>query len=65
MPTGTPGNLDTMTTVLIILCVLLCVGVILATTGHMGIAIVRDKKRRLHIRRHHEERQARSGTLPH
>jgi hypothetical protein len=61
----TPGKHDTMTTVLIILCILLCVGVVLAITGHMGFAIVRDKERRRLIRRHYEERRARRSTLSH
>lgn len=54
-----------MTTVLIIVCILFCIGVIVATLGHMGFEIANDKKRRVFLRRHHEKRRARGGTLPH
>ncbi len=45
-----------MTTVLIIVCILFCIGVVVAIAGHMGYAIVRDKAWRIGIRRHHSAR---------
>ena len=53
-----------MTTVLIIICILLCVAVVVAITGHLGHAIVRDKDWRVRIRRHHRARAMRQGNLP-
>jgi hypothetical protein len=49
-----------MTTVLIIVCVLFCIGVVLAIVGHLGYAIVRDKHWRIGIRRHHQTHRPRS-----
>lgn len=48
-----------MTTVLIIVCILLCIGVVVATVGHLGYAIVRDKEWRIRIQRHHRAQAAR------
>jgi hypothetical protein len=45
-----------MTTVLIIVCIVFCVGVILAISGHLGFGIARDKAWRRNIRRHHARR---------
>jgi hypothetical protein len=42
-----------MNTVLIIVCILACIGVILAIATHLGWAIPRDKTWRGRIRRHH------------
>lgn len=42
-----------MTTVLIIICILFCIGVVVAIVGHLGIAIPGDKRRRERLRRHH------------
>ncbi len=33
-----------MTTVLIIVCIVLCIGVVLAIVGHLGVAIPLDKQ---------------------
>lgn len=43
-----------MTTVLIIVCILFCIGVIVGIVGHMGAGIQADKGWRARIRRHHE-----------
>ena len=48
-----------MTTVLIIVCILACIGVILAIVGHMGYAIHRDKERRGWLHRYHVSRTPR------
>jgi hypothetical protein len=48
-----------VTTVLIIICILLCIGVVVAIVGHLGYAIVRDKQWRIRIRRHHRAQTAR------
>ncbi len=52
-----------MTTVLIIVCILFCIGVVVAIAGHMGYAIVRDKAWRIGIRRHHSARSERRREL--
>lgn len=49
-----------MTTVLIIVCILFCIGVVFAIAGHLGYAIVRDKQWRVRIRRHHRAQGRRS-----
>ncbi len=49
-----------MTTVLIIVCILFCVGVVLAITGHLGYGLVRDKHWRVRIHRHHRARGRRT-----
>lgn len=46
-----------MTTVLIIVCILFCIGVIAAIVGHLGYGIARDKHWRLRIHRHHRARR--------
>ena len=48
-----------MTTVLIIICILFCIGVVVAIVGHLGYAIVRDEQWRTRIRRHHRAQTAR------
>jgi hypothetical protein len=50
-----------MPTVLIIVCVVLCVGVVLATIGHLGFGIAQDQSWRARIRRYHARRRARGG----
>lgn len=52
-----------MTTALIIICILFCIGVVFAITGHLGYAISRDKQWRIRIRRHHRARAARRGDV--
>jgi preprotein translocase subunit SecG len=49
-----------MTTVLIIVCVVLCVLVVLAIVGGLGIGIASDKSWRTRIWRHHSARGRRS-----
>ena len=49
-----------MTTVLIIVCILFCIGVVLAITGHLGYGIARDRHFRFHIRRHHDANRQQS-----
>ncbi len=53
-----------MTTVLIIVCILFCIGVVVAIAGHLGYAIVRDKQWRISIRRHHRARAQSRDKLP-
>ena len=50
-----------VTTVLVIICILFCIGVIVAVVGHLGWGITRDKAWRFHIRRHHRTK-GRAGT---
>ena len=50
-----------MTTALIIVCVLFCIGVVLGIVGHLGYGIVSDKHWRIRIRRHHRAQSARRG----
>lgn len=52
-----------MTTVLIIVCILFCIGVVVAIAGHLGYAIVRDREWRIRIRRHHVARSARRTNV--
>ena len=49
-----------MTTVLIIVCVVLCVLVVLAIVGWLGIGIAGDKSWRRRIQLHHAGRGRRS-----
>lgn len=51
-----------MTTVLIIVCILACIGVIAAIVGHLGLAITADKARHRGIRRYHLTRTRRRVT---
>jgi hypothetical protein len=48
-----------MTTVLIIICIVFCIGVIGAIVGHLGYAITRDQSRHGFIRRYHLTRNPR------
>ena len=48
-----------MTTVLIIVCIVFCIGVVLAIVGHLGAGIADDKAWRGRIRRHHARRARR------
>jgi hypothetical protein len=48
-----------VTTVLIIVCILFCIGVIVAIVGHLGVGIAEDKSRRRRISRRHSRRNAR------
>jgi adenosyl cobinamide kinase/adenosyl cobinamide phosphate guanylyltransferase len=48
-----------MTTVLIIVCILACIGVVLAIVGHLGVGIAFDKMWRERIARHHSRRRRR------
>ena len=48
-----------MTTVLIIVCILACIGVIAGIVGHLGFAITRDRAHRGRIHRYHVSRKAR------
>ena len=48
-----------MTTVLIIVCIVFCIGVIVAIVGHMGFAITRDKAHRGGLHRYHVTRSQR------
>lgn len=50
-----------MTTVLIIVCIVFCVGIVFAIVGHLGFGIASDKAWRTRIRRHH--RHARHDNL--
>lgn len=48
-----------MTTVLIVLCIVLCAGVILAIVGHLGHGVASDRGWRRRINRHHAARRSR------
>jgi hypothetical protein len=52
-----------MTTVLIIVCVLFCIGIVAAIAGHLGYAITRDKAWRIHVRHHHRMNAAKTSKL--
>lgn len=52
-----------MTTVLIIVCIVFCIGVIIAIVGHLGIAIPGDKLWRRRINRHHAARNEPNRSL--
>lgn len=45
-----------MTTVLIILCIVLCIGVVVAIVGHLGLGVADDHAWRKRIRRHNARR---------
>jgi hypothetical protein len=51
-----------MTTVLIIVCIVACVGVVLAIVGHMGSGIVFDRIWSRRVTRHHHQRGRRTHT---
>jgi hypothetical protein len=51
-----------MTTVLIIICVVFCIGVVVGIVGHLGFAIQRDQVRHGRIRRYHLTRRRRLTT---
>lgn len=46
-----------MTTVLIIVCIVACIGVVVGIVGHLGYAITRDRAWRIRIHRHHQARE--------
>lgn len=46
-----------MTTVLIIVCILFCIGVVLAIVGHLGFGITHDRAWRIRINRVHRGRR--------
>jgi adenosyl cobinamide kinase/adenosyl cobinamide phosphate guanylyltransferase len=46
-----------MTTVMIIVCIVACAGVILAIVGHLGTGIALDRTWRERIERHHAWRR--------
>lgn len=48
-----------MTTVLIIVCIIFCIGIIVGIVGHLGFAITRDKAHRGRLRRYHLARAPR------
>lgn len=48
-----------MTIVLIIVCIIFCVGVVLAIVGHLGYGIAEDHSWRRRIERHHRTRRRR------
>ena len=50
-----------MTVVLIIVCIVLCVGVVFAIVGHLGVGIAEDKAWRTRIRRLHARRGRHGG----
>jgi adenosyl cobinamide kinase/adenosyl cobinamide phosphate guanylyltransferase len=45
-----------VTTALIIVCIVFCVGIVVAIVGHLGGGIASDKTWRQRIRRHHARR---------
>ncbi|HET9720135.1 MAG TPA: hypothetical protein VFP55_08670 [Solirubrobacteraceae bacterium] len=48
-----------MTTVLIVLCIVLCVGVILAIVGHLGHGVASDRRWRGRVNRDHVRKSRR------
>jgi hypothetical protein len=52
-----------MTTVLIIVCIVFCIGVVFAIVSHMGYGIAADRGWRSRIHRHHESRKDRRSRL--
>lgn len=52
-----------MTTVLIIVCIVACVGIIVAIVGHLGLGVAGDRGWRAHIHRHHANREAGRGGV--
>lgn len=52
-----------MTTVLIIVCIVFCIGVVIAIVGHLGTAIHADKGWRARINRHHNRRTRRDRKM--
>ena len=50
-----------MTTVLIIVCAVFCIGIVLAIVGHLGAHVAIDRRWRGRIHRHHAERRRRAG----
>jgi hypothetical protein len=48
---------DRMTTVLIIVCIVFCVGVVVAIVGHLGYGVASDHGWRRHIHRYHANRK--------
>ncbi len=54
-----------MTTVLIIVCIIFCIGVVVAIVGHLGAGIAFDKTWRERIGRHHRRRHLRRRRQAH
>jgi hypothetical protein len=52
-----------MTTVLIIICIVFCIGVVLAIVSHMGYGIAADRGWRRRIHRHHNNSGDRQSRL--
>lgn len=46
-----------MSTALIIVCIVFCVGVVLAIVSHLGYGMAKDRGWRRRVERHHEARQ--------
>ena len=51
-----------MTTVLIIVCIVFCVGVVVAIVGHLGAGIADDRSWRRRIGRRHAARRDRRNV---
>lgn len=51
-----------MTTVLIIVCIVFCVGVVVAIVGHLSHGVASDRGWRRRIERHHARRNKRPGA---
>jgi hypothetical protein len=52
-----------MTTLMTIVTIVFCVGVVFAIVGHLGIGIALDRNWRERIWRHHDARRRRSHHL--
>lgn len=51
-----------MTTVLIIVCIVFCIGVVVAIVGHLGAGIASDVSRRQRVARRFSSRQRRPSN---
>jgi len=52
-----------VTVVLIIVCVVFCIGIVLGTVGHLGAGIADDKSWRRRIAAHHARKRGRRHKL--
>lgn len=57
------GKTSSVTTVLIIVCIVFCVGVVVAIVGHLGAGIADDRSWRARIGRRGAARRAGRGKL--
>lgn len=46
-----------MTTALIIICIVFCIGIVIGIVGHLGVGVAGDKGFRRRMTRHHAAKQ--------